>query len=110
MKKQHADYLLLGGTVIDPVCERSFRADVAVGGGKILAIGADLAYEAAKTLDVSGCYVTPGLIDMHCHCYPTFPFAHDSLPTIHPDVHNASKWCDHCWQMQAHAAGRIFPA
>ena len=87
MKKQHADYLLLGGTVIDPVCERSFRADVAVGGGKILAIGADLAYEAAKTLDVSGCYVTPGLIDMHCHCYPTFPFAHDSLPTIHPDAH-----------------------
>ena len=42
--KQHADYLLLGGTVIDPVCERSFRADVAVGGGKILAIGADLLY------------------------------------------------------------------
>lgn len=36
--KQHADYLLLGGTVIDPVCDRSFRADVAVGGGKILAI------------------------------------------------------------------------
>lgn len=85
--KQHADYLLLGGTVIDPVCERSFRADVAVGSGRILAIGTDLAYEAAKTLDVSGCYVTPGLIDMHCHCYPTFPFAHDSLPTIHPDAH-----------------------
>lgn len=57
--KQHADYLLLGGTVIDPVCERSFRADVAVGSGRILAIGTDLAYEAAKTLDVSGCYVTP---------------------------------------------------
>ena len=87
MMKQHADYLLLGGTVIDPVCERSFKADVAVGGGKILAVGADLPYEAAKTLDVSGCYVTPGLIDMHCHCYPTFPFAHDSLPTIHPDAH-----------------------
>lgn len=31
--------------------------------------------------------MTPGLIDMHCHIYPVFPFAQDGLPTIQPEAH-----------------------
>lgn len=82
-----AALLLKGGQVVDPVSRTIFPADVAVSDGKILAVGPSLAISAEKVLDVSGCYVTPGLIDMHCHCYPTFPFASDSLPTLHPDAH-----------------------
>ena len=60
--------------------------DVAIKDGKIAAVGS-VQGEAGKVLDVSGCIVTPGLVDMHCHCYPFFPHAADSLPTIHPDAH-----------------------
>lgn len=81
------DILLRGGRVIDPANGISQTADVAVKDGKILAVGENLTANALKTMDVFGCYVTPGLIDMHCHCYPFFPIAHDSLPTIHPDAH-----------------------
>lgn len=79
--------LLRGGHVIDPANGLSAQADVAIDNGRILAVGANLSFSAQTVIDVSGLYVTPGLIDMHCHCYPTFPFAQDSLPTIHPDAH-----------------------
>lgn len=84
---KQATILLKGGQVVDPVSQRIVDADVAISEDKILAVGPALPIQADKTLDVSGCYVTPGLIDMHCHCYPTFPFDHDSLPTLHPDAH-----------------------
>lgn len=79
--------LLSGGHVIDPASGLSAPADVAIKDGRILAVGPNLSCRARTTIDVSGLYVVPGLIDMHCHCYPTFPFAPDSLPTIHPDAH-----------------------
>lgn len=81
------DILLRGGHVIDPANGLSCKADVAIQGGCIHSVAPDLSVQADKTLDVSGCLVVPGLIDMHCHCYPTFPFAADSLPTILPDAH-----------------------
>ncbi len=87
MKKISCDILLQGGQVIDPANGIFRTADVAVRDGRILSVGTSACIQATKILDVSGCYVTPGLIDMHCHCYPTFPFARDSLPTIHPDAH-----------------------
>lgn len=87
MNEISCDTLLRGGYVIDPANGISRTADVAVKDGKITVVGECLAAGAAKEIDVSGCYVTPGLIDMHCHCYPFFPFSHDSLPTIHPDAH-----------------------
>jgi imidazolonepropionase-like amidohydrolase len=44
------------------------RADVLVRGGKIAAVGADLAAPAnARVVDVSGRWLTPGLIDPHSH-------------------------------------------
>lgn len=86
----HCDLLLTGGQVIDPLSMRITAADVAVRDGSILYTGSKAGMGdivAAKTLDVTGCYVAPGLIDMHCHCFPTFPFAGDTLPTLHPDAH-----------------------
>src|SRR5216110_243534 len=62
------DLLLKGGHVIDPANERDGRMDVAVSGSKIAAVEKDIpASEAKKVVDVTGLYVTPGLIDIHYH-------------------------------------------
>ncbi|HUO28404.1 MAG TPA: amidohydrolase/deacetylase family metallohydrolase [Bryobacteraceae bacterium] len=64
------DLLLKSGHVIDGKNHISAVMDVAIKDGKIAAVAADIpATQALKTVDVSGLYVTPGLIDMHVHVY-----------------------------------------
>lgn len=64
------DLVLKGGRVIDPAQELDAIRDVAIAGGRIAAIDADIAASrAARTVDVAGAVVTPGLIDMHVHVY-----------------------------------------
>ena len=60
--------LLKGGHVIDPANHIDGVTDVAVSGGKIAAVQQDIPVnQAGKVVDVSGLYVTPGLIDIHFH-------------------------------------------
>ena len=62
------DLLLKGGHVIDPANHVDEVRDVAIKDGKIAAVAKDLpSGGAAKTVDVKGLYVTPGLIDIHVH-------------------------------------------
>jgi dihydroorotase len=64
------DVLLRGGHVIDPRNSLSAVRDVAIAGGKIAAVAPRIdPADAFKTIDVSGLYVTPGLIDIHVHVY-----------------------------------------
>lgn len=64
------DLLIKGGTVIDPAQNRMGAYDVAISGGRIAAVAADIAAEqAARVVEVRGKYVTPGLIDLHTHVY-----------------------------------------
>ena len=63
------DLVLKGGRVIDPSQELDARADVAFSGGKVAAVGRELAANGAEVRDVSGCIVAPGLIDLHTHVY-----------------------------------------
>src|SRR5262245_56407384 len=64
------DLLLKGGHVIDPRNRISARRDVAVAGGKIAAVAENIsAAQARKVVDVSGLYVTPGLVDLHVHVF-----------------------------------------
>jgi len=64
------DLLLKGGHVIDPKNGISRVMDVAVAGGKIARLAADIpAAEAKQVANVAGLYVTPGLIDIHAHVY-----------------------------------------
>jgi cytosine/adenosine deaminase-related metal-dependent hydrolase len=44
-------------------------ADIRIEGGVIAAVGRNLAREGADTLDVSGCVVTPGLVNTHHHLF-----------------------------------------
>lgn len=88
MSEKQIDLLLKGGHVIDPANGIDEKKDIAVRGGEICAVADEIGQETAKkTLDVSGLFVVPGLIDMHCHCYPVFPRHADTLPTIDPDGH-----------------------
>src|SRR6202049_4308504 len=67
---QTYDLLLKSGPVIDPANRIDRVMDVAVSGNRI-ARGAENipARQAKKTVDVSGLYVTPGLVDIHTHVY-----------------------------------------
>lgn len=67
---QDYELLLKGGTVIDPRNNRNGAADVAITGGKIAQVAADIpAANAKKVIDVTGLYVVPGLVDLHAHLY-----------------------------------------
>jgi len=68
----HYDLLLKGGRVIDPANNIDGLMDVAISGAKIAQVGPDIDPKAATTVaDVTGHYVTPGLIDIHVHVYNT---------------------------------------
>ena len=64
------DLLLTGGTVLNPATNTKQKLDVGITADRITAIHANLpGANANKTLDVTNCYITPGLIDFHVHSY-----------------------------------------
>jgi dihydroorotase len=82
------ELLLKGGHVIDPKNQIDGVMDVAIAGGKIARVAADIpAAESTRVADVSGLYVTPGLVDMHVHVYASTGrrnvYAGDS--SVYPD-------------------------
>lgn len=86
---QQIDLLLKGGHLIDPKNQIDSKMDIAIVRGKIYRVAPDIpASEAKKVLDVSGLYVTPGLIDMHVHVFHgTVPdhYISDSYGSLPPD-------------------------
>src|SRR5258705_10513722 len=67
---QQIDILLKGGHVIDPKNKIDGQMDVAITNGKIFQVANDIpARNAKKVIDVTGMYVTPGIIDMHVHAF-----------------------------------------
>jgi dihydroorotase len=64
------DLLIKGGHVLDPGQGLDATLDIAVSGGKIAQIAADIpAQDAARVLEMRGAgrHVVPGLIDLHTH-------------------------------------------
>ncbi len=61
------DLKLTGGSVIDGTGSAARRADVAMTGDRITAVGDLAGLAAARTVDCSGRTVTPGFIDIHSH-------------------------------------------
>src|SRR6266481_3972507 len=61
------DLIIKGGRVIDPSMRVSAIRDVAIAGGRIAAVEANIATQAAETIDARGKLVVPGLIDVHTH-------------------------------------------
>lgn len=70
LQAQEFDILLKGGHVIDPKNEIDEKMDVAITGNTITQVAVNIPSSSAKTvIDVSGLYVTPGLIDLHAHVF-----------------------------------------
>ncbi|MBV8168590.1 MAG: amidohydrolase family protein [Alphaproteobacteria bacterium] len=77
------DLIVTGGLAVLPSGEQ--KADLAIAGGKIVAIGAPggfAAIGAARTLDASGQVVIPGGIDPHVHCSWPIPMPGQPEPTM----------------------------
>ena len=69
---QEYDFLLKGGHVFDAKNAINEVMDVAISGRKIARVEKDIPANLAKNvIDVSGYYVTPGLIDIHVHVFYT---------------------------------------
>jgi dihydroorotase len=70
MMPQKYDVLLKGGHVVDPTQNLDGTFDVAVVGGKIAAVEADIStVDAVQTVDVSNDLVIAGMIDTHAHVF-----------------------------------------
>jgi len=68
--QQKYDLLLKGGHLIDARNNISAVRDVAIAGGKVAAVAANISpVDALKVVDATGLYVTPGLVDIHVHVY-----------------------------------------
>jgi len=85
---QKYDVLLQGGHVVDPRNNISAVRDVAISGGKIVAIAPKIDAQASTTVNASGLFVTPGLVDIHTHVYAGTgePRSYAGDNSVYPDV------------------------
>ena len=64
------ELVIKNGTVVDPAQGIHARKDVAFANGRVSAISNDIpTSEAREVLNADGCFVTPGLIDLHVHVF-----------------------------------------
>jgi N-acyl-D-aspartate/D-glutamate deacylase len=61
------DILIRNGRILDGSGNPWFRADIAIDGDRIVAVGDLAAATATEVIDASGLYVAPGFIDTHTH-------------------------------------------
>ena len=59
--------LLSGGRVVDPSQDLDGQADVLIEDGKVVGVGNIPANKNREVIDVGGCVVAPGFVDMHVH-------------------------------------------
>ncbi|GLC23883.1 N-acyl-D-amino-acid deacylase [Roseisolibacter agri] len=64
------DLVIRNGRLLDGAGNPWIRADVAIRGDRIAAIGDLSAARATRTIDAAGRYVAPGFIDTHSHAGP----------------------------------------
>jgi dihydroorotase len=87
---QEIELLLKGGHVIDPKNNIDGIMDVAVTAGKISKVAANIpANTARRTVDVTGLFVTPGIIDMHTHVFEgnePGSYIADGHTSVNPDA------------------------
>ena len=62
------DLLIMGGNIVDPASDLLEQAEVAIQGGRVVAVAKGLHRGSARqVVDAGGQWVLPGLIDSHVH-------------------------------------------
>jgi dihydroorotase len=82
------DLVLTGGHVIDPKNQVNGVRDLAIRNGVIAVVGSDIDRSLARSaIDISGLYVTPGIVDIHTHLYHStgIPGAWAGDNSVQPD-------------------------
>src|SRR5262245_21009731 len=69
------DFVIKGARVIDGTGEPAYRADVAITGARISAVGLNLNQPAQKSVGAEGLTVIPGIIDAHSHADLILPLS-----------------------------------
>ena len=64
---QPFDLVILGGRIVDGTGNPSFLGDIAVRGGKIVAVGKLPREKSVRIIQANGLTVTPGFVDIHNH-------------------------------------------
>ena len=88
MAQSPYDLLLKGGHVVDAKNQVNAVRDVAIQNGRIAEVASNIdPTKAAKVVDVSGLYVTPGLVDIHVHVYASTGVrgAYSGDNSVYPD-------------------------
>jgi N-acyl-D-amino-acid deacylase len=83
------DLLIKNGVVVDGSGASRFKADLAVKGETIVAIGHLDAGHATRIIDVNGQVIAPGFIDMHSHGDFTLPACPTADSLVHQGVTTA---------------------
>jgi len=78
---QEADLVIRGGLIADGSGGEPFIGDVALTGGKIAAVGPNLAVRGREEIDGAGHVVTPGFVDIHTHYDGQVTWEHRLRPT-----------------------------
>lgn len=98
MGRRRADIVLKGGSIVDVYSGKVIRGDVAICGDTIAGIGK---YKGEEEIDVSGKYLSPGLVDSHIHIESSYltpeEFARIIVPcgttTVISDPHEIVNVC-----------------
>jgi len=68
MAARTVQLVIRGGKIVDGTGEPAYVGDVAVDGGKVIAVGSELpGYQGQQEVDAAGKLVMPGWVDIHTH-------------------------------------------
>ena len=88
----HYHLLLQNAHVVDPANQINAKMDLAIQDGKVACLSPSIKSDTAeKVIDAKGCYVIPGIVDIHTHVYPVFPYV--GLACVNADDHLLTAGC-----------------
>ncbi|MCJ8297270.1 MAG: amidohydrolase [Colwellia sp.] len=103
--------LLTNATILTGTGERLDEADILLVNGKVMQVGNNLSAEQAKVIDMTGKWITPGIIDVHSHLgvYPNPQVESHSDGNEMTSPNTSEVWAEHSvWpQDPAFEAARV---